>query len=80
VYTSDYCGYCRAAKQFLTQAKKVEFEEINLSSNPEERARLAKETGQRTVPMIFVGDTFVGGYNELRALDQAGELDALLES
>lgn len=79
IYTSAWCGYCNAAKRFLTQAKGVTFEEIDLTGKPEERAWLASTTGQRTVPQIFIGDTPIGGYTDMRALDASGELDELLQ-
>jgi len=80
MYTTMFCGYCRAAKQYLKQVKNVTVEEIDLTDEPEQRAELIAKTGHRTVPMIFVGDTFVGGYDEMRNLDRSGELDELLNA
>jgi len=80
MYSTQFCGFCRAAKQYLKQVKNVTVEEIDLSSDAERRMELAEETGQRTVPMIFIGDRFVGGYDDLRDLDRAGDLDALLNA
>ena len=78
VYTSDYCGYCRMAKRLL-DAKAVPYEEINVSHDDEARMWLVGASGgRRTVPVIFVGDTCVGGYDELSALERAGQLDELL--
>ncbi len=78
VYTSDYCGYCRMAKRLL-DAKGVPYEEINVSHDDDLRMWLVTASGgRRTVPVIFVGDTCVGGYDELSALDRAGQLDELL--
>lgn len=78
IYTTTYCGFCTAAKRYFEQVKGVTYEEINLTSSPDERRRLAEQTGQRTVPQIFVGDTHIGGFTDLRALDARGGLDPLL--
>jgi glutaredoxin 3 len=80
VYTSAWCGYCNAAKRFLTQVKGVTFEEIDLSRDPAKRAWLAQATGQRTVPQIFVGDQPIGGYTDMRDLDASGRLDEMLSA
>lgn len=74
VYTTDYCPYCRTAKQLL-DARGLAYTEINLSTDDALRQKIsAKAGGYRTVPMIFIGDEFMGGYDQLSALDQAGEL------
>lgn len=78
IYTSPLCGYCHAAKRLLAQ-KGVAFTEIDVSRDPALRsAMVARAGGRRTVPQIFVGDTHVGGCDDLYALDGAGRLDALL--
>lgn len=77
LYTSDWCGYCSAAKRLL-EKRGIAYDEIDLSGRPEERQRLAARTGMRTVPQVFVGDRHVGGYTELSALDRAGGLAALV--
>ena len=69
IYTTNYCGYCNAAKRFLAQAKGVEFEEIDVSYDPDTRRWLVEATGQSTVPQIFVGDQAIGGYTDLAALE-----------
>jgi glutaredoxin 3 len=79
IYTTDYCGYCNAAKRFLTD-RKVAFEEIDVSGDDAARVDLTQRTGQRTVPQIFVGDTHVGGYTDMVALDRAGKLQPLLDA
>jgi glutaredoxin 3 len=79
VYTAKPCGFCTAALRFLKEVKNVEVKEVDLSKQHELRMKLIEETGQRTVPMIFIGEKFIGGYTELRALDRNNELDALLE-
>lgn len=74
VYTTNYCSFCVAAKQLLTKLN-LPFEEISLDGEDELRMRLSQENGGwRTVPMIFLGDEFVGGYQELSTLHRKGEL------
>jgi glutaredoxin 3 len=78
IYTTSYCGYCRAAKALLAR-KNVPFEEIDVSNDYElRRAMVARASGRMTVPQIFIGGTPVGGSDELHALERAGKLDALL--
>ena len=79
VYTTTYCGYCRQAKALLTR-KGVPFTEKDVTGDDAERERLTQLTGQRTVPQIFIGDTHVGGFTDLDALERAGKLDALLSA
>ena len=80
MYTKTFCGYCMAAKRFLANHG-IEFEEINIQSDPElRREMLDRAEGRFTVPQIFIGDQAVGGYTELRALGRSGELDELLGS
>lgn len=78
VYSSQNCGYCRMAIHYLNTVKGVEIEVVDLTADWSARKALIAETGHRTVPQIFVGETFVGGFDELRALDAKGELDVLL--
>lgn len=79
IYTSPLCGYCHAAKRLLTQ-KGVSFTEVDVLSNPDRKPEMIQRAnGGRTVPQIFVGETHVGGCDELYALDKAGKLDALLQ-
>jgi GrxC family glutaredoxin len=78
IYTTDYCPFCDAAKSFL-QAKGIAFEEIDVSS-PEKKMALKKRTGWMTVPQIFIGDQLIGGYQELVALEQMGELAKRLKN
>ena len=78
VYTTPYCPYCVAAKELLSR-KGAEFVEINVAGNRELRAKMVERAGGRTtVPQIFIGDTHVGGCDDLYALDDAGGLDPLL--
>ncbi|GGE17908.1 glutaredoxin 3 [Gemmobacter megaterium] len=79
IYTTPLCGYCHAAKRLLTQ-KGVAFTEIDVSRDPGLRATMVQRAaGRRTVPQIFIGDTHVGGCDDLFALDGAGKLRPLLE-
>lgn len=78
IYTSPLCGYCHAAKRLLT-SKGVAFTEYDISRTPGLRATMmARASGRHTVPQIFVGETHVGGCDDLHALERAGKLDALL--
>lgn len=78
IFTSEACSFCVRAKNLLL-AKGVEFEEIHLSRwDHESRVQLVELTGRYTFPQILIGDTPIGGYDELRALDAAGRLDPLL--
>ena len=79
IYTTELCGYCRRAKALLDE-KGVAFSEIDVSYDPVERARMMQRAGgKRTVPQIFIGQTHVGGCDELYALNAKGGLDPLLE-
>lgn len=80
IYTSPLCGFCHAAKRLLTQ-KGVKFSEVDVLANPDRKPEMIKRAGgARTVPQIFVGETHVGGCDELHALERAGHLDALLKA
>jgi len=77
IYTAPLCSFCTAAKVLL-ERKGVVWREIRVDQAPERRAEMEALTGRRTVPQIFIDGRPVGGYQDLRALDLAGELDALL--
>ena len=77
IYTTHYCGYCLMAKRLLKK-KGVAFEEIDCSGDPAARRMLIETTGRRTVPQIFVDGVPVGGYDDLKELDDLGELDPIL--
>ena len=79
IYTSFYCTYCRRAKRLL-ERKQVDYEEIRLDEDAEKRKELVEKLNWRTVPMIFVNGQFIGGYDELSALERSGELDRMLNS
>ena len=78
MYTTLVCPYCIRAKMLL-KGKGVAFEEIDVSRDHDKRDWLVKVTGRRTVPQIFINDEPIGGFDEMRALDLAGELDKKLE-
>lgn len=78
IYTSPLCGFCHAAKRLLSE-KGVSFSEVDIAKQPERRAEMMQRAnGGRTVPQIFIGETHVGGCDDLYALERAGKLDALL--
>jgi len=78
MYTSLFCPYCVRAKALLQQRGVERIEEIRVDLEPAQRRVMVQQTGQRTVPQIFIGDTHVGGCDELIALDRAGRLAPLL--
>ena len=78
IYTSPLCGFCHAAKRLLNE-KGIDFTEVDVLKQPERKAEMIQRAnGGRTVPQIFVGDTHVGGCDDLYALESAGKLDPLL--
>jgi glutaredoxin 3 len=78
VYTTQFCPFCVRAKSLLKQ-KGVPFAEIDVGDDSELRnAMIERAGGRRTVPEIFINDRIIGGYDDLKALDDAGELDPLL--
>lgn len=79
MYTTAVCPYCIRAKQILKSKGVDAIEEIRIDMQPEERARMMEITGRRTVPQIFIGETHVGGCDDLVALDGRGGLVPLLQ-
>ncbi|HUQ51334.1 MAG TPA: glutaredoxin 3 [Gammaproteobacteria bacterium] len=80
VYSQPFCGYCSAAKRLLT-AKGAAFTEIDVMFEAGRRDEMIERSGgRRTVPQIFIDGRHIGGYDDLSALDKAGELDGLLSS
>lgn len=77
LYTSAVCGYCSAAKNFL-KSKGLQWTEVRVDLDSAERERMLARARRTSVPQIFIGDTHVGGYDDLMALHRAGKLDALL--
>ncbi|WP_028475293.1 glutaredoxin 3 [Nevskia ramosa] len=77
VYSTRICPYCMLAKRLLGN-KGVSYQEIMVDQNDALRAEMMQRSGRRTVPQIFIGDRHVGGFDDLAALDRAGQLDPLL--
>ncbi len=77
VYTTDMCPFCVGAKKLL-ERRGIPFEEINLARDSDARATLTQITGMFTFPQIVIDGSSIGGFNELRAADRAGQLDKLL--
>ncbi len=73
------CPYCVRAEQLLKQKQVIEIDKIRVDIEPEQKREMIEKTGRRTVPQIFIGDVHVGGCDDLHALEDAGELDALLQ-
>jgi glutaredoxin 3 len=78
IYVTGWCGYCRRAKQLLT-GKNLAFNEINVDDDAKFREEMIARSGASSVPQIFVGDTHVGGCDDLYALDRDGGLDRLIQ-
>ena len=78
MYTTQVCPFCQRAKMLLKQRGVEQIEEVRVDMNPAERDKMIELTGRRTVPQIFIGDTHVGGCDDLIALDQRGGLMPLL--
>lgn len=79
IYTTDWCPYCKGAKQLL-QAKKVDFEEIDVTDDPARRAEMERLSQRRTVPQIFIDGRPIGGYDDARYLDSTGSWTSCLAS
>ncbi len=79
MYSKDPCPYCVNAKRLL-EGKGVEYEEIDLTDKPDEMQRIKDQTGWRTVPIILINGQLIGGYTDIKALDQEGKLDELLKA
>jgi glutaredoxin 3 len=77
LYTTRFCGFCVRAKQLLL-SKGVRFHEIPVDADPERRQEMTRRSRRFTVPQIWIGETHVGGCDDLYALERRGELDALL--
>ena len=80
MYTTAVCPYCIRAKQILKSKGVDQIEEIRVDADPAARATMMETTQRRTVPQIFIGDTHVGGCDDLMALDSRGGLEPLLQS
>ena len=78
IYTSGYCSYCVAAKNFL-KSRGASWEEVRIDIDPAQRAQMQARSRRTSVPQIFIGEVHVGGYDDLVALDRAGGLKPLLD-
>ncbi len=78
MYTTGYCPYCANAERLLQHKGVTEINKIQIDTDPALRAEMMEKTGRRTVPQIYIGEKHIGGFDDLRALDLAGELDPLL--
>ena len=78
MYTTESCTYCVRAKALLNQRGVMAIEEVRIDLEPAQRAKMIELTGRRTVPQIFIGQTHVGGCDDLMALDRRGGLTGLL--
>ena len=78
MYSTGVCPYCIQAERLLKAKGVANIDKIRVDLLPEQRAEMMAKTGRRTVPQIYIGDTHVGGFDDLSALDRAGGLDSLL--
>ena len=77
IYTKSWCPYCSAAKELLMR-KNVAFTEFEITGKADLKEEMVKRSGRATVPQIFIGETHVGGCDDLYSLDQRGALDSML--
>ena len=80
IYTTAYCPYCTRAKQLLKERGVADYEEIKVDQDPAQRQVMMERSGRRTVPQIWIGESHVGGCDDLFALDQKGGLQPLLDA
>jgi glutaredoxin 3 len=78
MYTQAFCGYCAAARSLLNK-KKAAYEEVDVTLNKTLRREMKDRSGKNTVPQIFIGDQYIGGYDDLSELNRDGKLDDLLQ-
>ncbi|MBC7414972.1 MAG: glutaredoxin 3 [Herminiimonas sp.] len=78
MYSSGVCPYCTMAERLLKNKGVETIEKIRIDLDPQQRMAMMEKTGRRTVPQIYIGETHVGGFDDLSALDKLGKLDALL--
>ncbi len=78
MYSTRFCPFCMMARRLL-DAKGVCYEEISVDGDPEQRQEMQRISGRHTVPQVFIDDRHVGGYDELAAAEQAGQLDKWLK-
>ena len=80
MYTTATCPYCINAERLLISKGVTEINKIRVDLEPQQRVHMMEITGRRTVPQIYIDDRHIGGFEELRALDRAGELEPLLKA
>ncbi|MDH4151146.1 MAG: glutaredoxin 3 [Betaproteobacteria bacterium] len=78
MYTTAVCPFCQMAERLLREKGVAEIDKVRVDLDPEQRSEMMEKTGRRTVPQIYIGETHVGGYDDLAALDRAGKLAPLL--
>jgi glutaredoxin 3 len=78
MYSTGVCPYCDRAERLLMRKGVQKIEKVRVDLHPELRIEMMEKTGRRTVPQIYINEVYVGGYDDLAAFDQAGELDELL--
>lgn len=78
MYSTGVCPYCVMAERLLKAKGVDDIEKVRIDLDPEQRSQMMEKTGRRTVPQIYIGDTHVGGFDDLSALDRAGKLEPLL--
>jgi glutaredoxin 3 len=79
MYSTGVCPYCTMAERLLKAKGVAEIEKVRIDLDPQQRDAMMQKTGRRTVPQIYIGDTHVGGFDDLTALDKLGKLDTLLQ-
>ena len=79
MYSTGVCPYCMMAERLLKSKGIDHIEKVRIDLDPQQREDMMRKTGRRTVPQIYIGDTHVGGFDDLSALDRAGKLDPLLQ-
>ena len=80
MYSTGMCPFCQMAERMLVAKGVASIDKVRVDLDPAKRAEMMERTGRRTVPQIYIGETHVGGYEELAALDRAGKLDAMLRA
>ena len=78
MYSTGVCPFCQMAERLLKAKGVAAIDKIRVDLDPARRVEMMEKTGRRTVPQIYIGDTHVGGYDDLAALDRAGRLDGML--
>jgi glutaredoxin 3 len=79
MYSTGACPYCVMAERLLQSKGVIDIEKIRVDLVPQQREEMMAKTGRRTVPQIYIGETHVGGFDDLAALDRSGKLDELLK-